>query len=314
MSDQRHVEFTTTHLSDFAVVVMDLDGALAELPGRHQAVSTSVSTRRSRSPSARSPRRPARTATPWPPRRAARRSSGASASRAASGSSGSSTAASSRSSSRTPTSRCSRPPSRSPKAWTPWAARGRRRGDLPDARQDVDLRRRPRAHQAGSWSRPRATRPHSRCGRCRPRPRSLVARQNGFGGKRAQDRRHRRRAGRAPAVRQDPRPGQRQDARRLLLAQEGDGHLRLHGPAALAADHGSDDEGLPAPAVQGGRARRPKNVNENILVRRAKPDFTKFVGSFSGEARVDGGQRRGPGLRERQQRRPRRARSPGSPT
>ena len=28
MSDQRHVEFTTTHLSDFAVVVMDLEGAL----------------------------------------------------------------------------------------------------------------------------------------------------------------------------------------------------------------------------------------------------------------------------------------------
>jgi hypothetical protein len=28
MSDQRHVEFTTTHLSDFAVMVMDLEGAL----------------------------------------------------------------------------------------------------------------------------------------------------------------------------------------------------------------------------------------------------------------------------------------------
>ena len=64
MSDQRHVEFTTTHLSDFAVVVMDLEGALQSFRDDIKAQARlRASTRRSRSPSATRPRRPARTAT-----------------------------------------------------------------------------------------------------------------------------------------------------------------------------------------------------------------------------------------------------------
>ncbi len=255
MSDQRHVQFTTSHLGDFAVVVMDLDGAKQSFQDDlHSRLDFSIdkSVKKPECADPKEARRDGYAVTSSIGRKTVFWCFGFENGKRV----------------LRVVNRRVQPiqlshlnvPVLAPTADGPEGLervdprRGQRR-DLPGSRPYGDLRRRRRADQAAAAQRDRrhdravaaGTPGHDRLDRG---PAERLRRPE------AQDRRHDGRPAREAAVREDDRPRRRQDARRVLLAAEDGGDVRQPGPAGREDHHRPDDEGLPPPAVQGGGPRR----------------------------------------------------------